>query len=61
MKASDYQARFWINGFAGGFTTLSSFAFILQGSELISGVIYATVSLVTSLVILRTLRGKSKP
>ena len=59
MKTTEYQRLFWITGFAGGFTTLSSFAFVLQGSEIISGTIHAAASLALSLLILNLLRSKA--
>jgi CrcB protein len=60
ISATQSQKLFWITGFAGGFTTLSSFAFILQGSNLISGFGYAFASLLISLLILNLVRGKSR-
>jgi len=54
------QKLFWITGFAGGFTTLSSLAFILQGSSPIRGFSYALASLLVSLLILNLLRDKAK-
>jgi len=54
------QKLFWITGFAGGFTTLSSLAFILQGSSPIRGLSYALASLLVSLLILNLLRDKAK-
>jgi CrcB protein len=60
MTVSPQQKLFWITGFAGGFTTLSSFAFILQGSTLISGFGYALTSLLVSLLILNLVRGQSR-
>jgi len=54
------QKLFWITGFAGGFTTLSSLAFILHESNIASGFIYALFSLTTSLIILRLLKVKAK-
>jgi CrcB protein len=60
ISATPSQKLFWITGFAGGFTTLSSFAFILQGSNLISGLGYAFASLLISLLILNLVRGKSR-
>jgi len=60
MKTTEYQRLFWITGFAGGFTTLSSFAFILHGATPLSGFIQAIESLVVSLIILRILKGKVK-
>jgi CrcB protein len=60
MKATEYQRLFWITGFAGGFTTLSSFAFILHGATPLSGFIQAIESLLVSLVVLTLLKGKAK-
>jgi len=60
MTVSPQQKLFWITGFAGGFTTLSSFAFVLQGTTLISGLGYAFASLLISLLILNLVRGKSR-
>lgn len=60
ISATPSQKLFWITGFAGGFTTLSSFAFILQGSNLISAFGYAFASLLISLLILNLVRGKSR-
>jgi CrcB protein len=60
MKTTEYRRLFWITGFAGGFTTLSSFAFILHGATPLSGFIQALESLLVSLIILRILKGKAK-
>jgi CrcB protein len=60
MKTTENQRLFWITGFAGGFTTLSSFAFLLQGSDVVKGVIHAGASLALSLLILNFLRDKAK-
>ena len=60
MKTTEYQRLFWITGFAGGFTTLSSFAFILHAATPLSGFIQALESLLVSLIILRILKGKAK-
>ena len=60
MTVSPQQKLFWITGFAGGFTTLSLFAFVLQGTTLISGLGYAFASLLISLLILNLVRGKSR-
>jgi CrcB protein len=60
MKTTEHQRLFWITGFAGGFTTLSSFAFILHGATPLSGFIQALESLLASLIILRILKGKAK-
>jgi CrcB protein len=60
MKSTEYQRLFWITGFAGGFTTLSSLAFILHGDSVINGTLYAFASLAFSLLILSLLREKAK-
>jgi CrcB protein len=60
ISATPSQKLFWITGFAGGFTTLSSLAFVLQGSTLISGFGYAFVSLLVSILILNLLRPKDR-
>jgi CrcB protein len=60
MTVTQSQKLFWVTGFAGGFTTLSSFAFILQGSTLISSFGYSFASLLISLLILNLVRGKSR-
>jgi CrcB protein len=60
MKTTEYQRLFWITGFAGGFTTLSSLAFILHSSTPVSGFLYAFASLAVSLLILNILRDKAK-
>jgi CrcB protein len=60
ISATPSQKLFWITGFAGGFTTLSSLAFVLQGATLISGFGYAFASLLISMLILNLVRGKSR-
>lgn len=60
MKTTEYQKRFWINGFAGGFTTMSSLAVILHESTPIRGFVYALSSLLVSLLILNLLSNKAK-
>ena len=60
LKTTEYQRLFWITGFAGGFTTLSSLAFILHGSNPVSGFLYAFASLAFSLLILNLLKDKAK-
>jgi CrcB protein len=60
MKTTEYQRLFWITGFAGGFTTMSSLAFIVHESSPVSGLLYAFASLVASLLILNILRDKAK-
>jgi len=60
IKTTEYQRLFWITGFAGGFTTMSSLAFILHESNPLSGMLYAAASLVVSLLILNILKDKAK-
>ena len=60
IKTTEYQRLFWITGFAGGFTTLSSFAFVLHGTSPVSGFIQAAESLLISLLILTLIKGKAK-
>lgn len=60
LTTSEDQKLFWITGFAGGFTTLSSLAFILHGSNLVSGLIYAALSLMCSIAILALLQIGAK-
>jgi CrcB protein len=60
MKTTEYQRLFWITGFAGGFTTMSSLAFIVHESSPVSGLLYAFASLAVSLLILNFLRDKAK-
>ena len=60
MKTTEYQRLFWITGFAGGFTTMSSLAFIIHESNPLSGLLYAAASLAVSLLILNILKGKAK-
>lgn len=60
IKTTEYQRLFWITGFAGGFTTLSSLAFILHDQSPLNGFIQATESLVASLLILKLLKLKAQ-
>ena len=60
MKTTEYQRLFWVTGFAGGFTTMSSLAFILHESNPLSGMLYAAASLAVSLFILHILKDKAK-
>ena len=60
MKTTEYQRLFWITGFAGGFTTMSSLAFIVHESSPVSGLLYAFASLAVSLLILNIWRDKAK-
>jgi len=60
MKTTEYQRLFRITGFAGGFTTMSSLAFIVHESSPVSGLLYAFASLAVSLLILNILRDKAK-
>ena len=61
LKTSLRQRLFWITGFAGGFTTLSSLAFIIHEATPIRGFGYALASLLTSLLILNLLKDEAKP
>ena len=55
----DESARiFWISGFAGGFTTMSSLAYLLSESSPLAGMKYALATLITSIVILQLLKGR---
>ena len=58
--ASEDQRSFWSAGFCGGFTTMSSLAFIVHESSPVSGLLYAFASLAVSLLILNILRDKAK-
>lgn len=60
MKTTINQQLFWIAGFAGGFTTMSSLAFIIHESNPLSGTLYAAASLVVSLLVLNFLKVKAK-
>jgi fluoride ion exporter CrcB/FEX len=60
MKTTEYQRLFWITGFSGGFTTMSSLAFIVHGSSPVSGLLHAAASLAVSLLTLNILRDKAK-
>ena len=61
MTPTPRQKLFWITGFAGGFTTLSSLAFILHRSSPVRGFGYAVASLLVSLLILNLMKDKAKP
>jgi len=58
INPTQEQRLFWITGFAGGFTTLSSFALILHESSPLKGFLIASVSFLLSLLILNFLRPK---
>jgi len=58
INTSIRQRLFWITGFAGGFTTLSSLAFLLHGSTPISGFFQAAESLLVSLLILKLVKPR---
>ena len=59
-KTTEYQRLFWITGFAGGFTTLSSFALILHEDSVLNGIVYAFASLAASLLILNRVRDRQE-
>ena len=60
MTPTPRQKLFWITGFAGGFTTLSSLAFILHGSSPIRGFGYGLASLLVSLLIMDLLKDTAE-
>jgi fluoride exporter len=59
-KPTPRQRLFWITGFAGGFTTLSSFAFLLHQASPISGIVQAVESLLVSILILKLVKPRVK-
>lgn len=56
FTVTESQRIFWINGFAGGFSTLSSFAYILNESHVWQGALHLLASLLTSAAILILVR-----
>lgn len=56
IKRGEYVRLFWITGFAGGFTTMSSLAYVLNDSTFIHGLSYAAATLFTSILILQALK-----
>jgi CrcB protein len=60
INTSTRQRLFWITGFAGGFTTLSSFAYLLHESTPVSGIFQAAESLLVSLLILKLVKPRVK-
>jgi len=60
MTPTPNQRLFWVTGFAGGFTTLSSLAFIVHESSPIRGFGYALASVLISILILNLLRDKAQ-
>jgi len=55
FKSSELQRLFWIAGFAGGFTTFSSFAVLNIEGPAIANLIWSTASFLVSIIIIRFL------
>jgi CrcB protein len=55
FKSTENQRLFLISGFAGGFTTFSTFAVLNVESRAISSLIWSSVSFAVSFVIIRAL------
>lgn len=53
FKSSEMQRLFWIAGFAGGFTTFSSFAVLNIEGKAISNLVWSAISFMISLAIIR--------
>lgn len=58
VRLSPNQRLFYITGFAGGFTTFSSYAVLIVASSFISGTIYALSTLIVSLAIVYLMNPK---
>ncbi len=58
-EASRAKQLFWITGFAGGFTTFSSFSYFLTELSLVDASILAGLTLILSLALLAALGKKS--
>ncbi len=56
VKTDDSARLFWIPGFAGGFTTMSSLAYILSDLHPITSFLYGVTTLLASLLILESLK-----
>lgn len=56
VKTDDSGRLFWIPGFAGGFTTMSSLAYILSDLHPIPSFLYGVITLLASLLILEGLK-----
>jgi len=54
FKSSELQRLFWIAGFAGGFTTFSSFAVLNIEGKAISNLIWSAISFIVSFAIIRS-------
>lgn len=59
IKRSESTRLFWITGFAGGFTTMSSLAYVLSDAAPLVGLGYALATLLTSLAILKIVQSRS--
>jgi CrcB protein len=60
LKSSEKMRLFWITGFAGGFTTMSSLAYVLSDIAPLMSIGYATATLLTSLAILKIVQLRSR-
>lgn len=60
MKTGDSGRLFWITGFAGGFTTMSSLSYILSDLHPITSVLYAAATLLASLLVLESLKVRNR-
>jgi len=58
-QSSEAIRLFWITGFAGGFTTMSSLAYVLSDAAPLVGFGNALATLLTSLAILKILQSRS--
>jgi len=59
LALSESGRTFWVSGFAGGFTTMSSLAFLIQSSSFFNGFFYGLLSLITSIALLKLLNRKA--
>ena len=61
FNSSESQRLFWIAGFAGGFTTFSSFAVLNIEGGALTNLIWSLVSFVTSFVLIRLIGRVKHP
>ena len=59
IAPTQQQKLFWITGFAGGFTTMSSLAFVLQELSPATAILYSAATLLVSLALLTLLKPRS--
>ena len=55
LKTNDLQRLFWVAGFAGGFTTFSTFAVLNIQRDSYASLIFSTASFLVSITIIRFL------